>query len=127
MNFQLSYRMKMNGQLIGQLMRLIYPHSTSKLTIKKKKKKQTIFIIYKNSNLSSQIPRSQSWLRHLMDNEDRYSEYQFSKTNSFLDHSNPFEEGLKRLQAHDIVNAVLLFEAAVQKQPNHVDVRITPL
>ncbi len=73
----------------------------------------------------SQIPRSQSWLRHLMDNDDSYSEYKFSKTNTFLDHSNPFEEGLKRLQAHDIVNAVLLFEAAVQKQPNHVDVRIT--
>ncbi len=73
----------------------------------------------------SQIPRSQSWLRHLMDNDDTYSEYKFAKTNTFLDHSNPFEEGLKRLQAHDIVNAVLLFEAAVQKQPNHVDVRIT--
>jgi len=60
-----------------------------------------------------------------MDNDDTYSEYKFAKTNTFLDHSNPFEEGLKRLQAHDIVNAVLLFEAAVQKQPNHVDVRIT--
>ena len=35
------------------------------------------------------------------------------------------KKDLKRLQAHDIVNAVLLFEAAVQKQPNHVDVRIT--
>lgn len=60
-----------------------------------------------------------------MDHEDTYSEYKFAKTNTFIDHSNPFEEGLKRLQAHDIVNAVLLFEAAVQKQPNHVDVRIT--
>jgi hypothetical protein len=59
-----------------------------------------------------------------MDNDDNYSEYKFTKTNTFLDHSNPFEEGLKRLQAHDIVNAVLLFEAAVQKQSNHVDVRI---
>lgn len=60
-----------------------------------------------------------------MDNGDTYSEYKFAKTNPFLDHSNPFEEGLKRLQAHDIVNAVLLFEAAVQKQADHVDVRIT--
>lgn len=73
------------------------------------------------SSLDDQIPRSQSWLRHLMDNGDTYSEYKFSKTNSFLDYSNPFEEGLKRLQAHDIVNAVLLFEAAVQKEPTHVE------
>ena len=34
-----------------------------------------------------------------MDNDDTYSEYKFAKTNTFLDHSNPFEEGLKRLQA----------------------------
>lgn len=60
-----------------------------------------------------------------MDSDDNYSEYKYSKANPFIDHSNPFEEGLKRLQAHDIVNAVLLFEAAVQKQANHVDVRIT--
>ncbi|CAF1487300.1 unnamed protein product [Adineta steineri] len=73
------------------------------------------------SSLDDQIPRSQSWLRHLMDNGDSYSEYKFAKTNTFLEHSNPFEEGLKRLEAHDIVNAVLLFEAAVQKQSNHVD------
>ncbi|UJR26474.1 hypothetical protein I4U23_007801 [Adineta vaga] len=73
------------------------------------------------SSLDDQIPRSQSWLRHLMDNGDTYSEYKFASTNSFIDHSNPFEEGLKRLQAHDIVNAVLLFEAAVQKQADHID------
>ena len=60
-----------------------------------------------------------------MDNGDTYSEYKFAKANPFADHSNPFEEGLKRLQAHDIVNAVLLFEAAVQKQADHIDVRIT--
>lgn len=60
-----------------------------------------------------------------MDNNDIYSEYKFAKTNPYKDHSNPFEEGLERSQAHDIVNAVLLFEAAVQKQPNRADVRST--
>lgn len=73
------------------------------------------------SSLDDQISRSQSRLRHLMDSNDDYSEYKFSKTNTFLDHSNPFEEGLKHLKNHDIVNAVLFFEAAVQKEPNHVE------
>ena len=58
-----------------------------------------------------------------MDNDDSYSEYKFAKINPYRDHSNAFEEGIQRSQAHDIVNAVLFFEAAVQKQPNHADVR----
>jgi peroxin-5 len=58
-----------------------------------------------------------------MDNNDSYSEYKLAKANPFHDHSDPFNEGLQRLQEHDIVNAVLLFEAAVQKQADHADVR----
>ncbi len=57
-----------------------------------------------------------------MQSVDTYSEYKFAKANPLIDHANPFEEGLKRLEIHDIVNAVLLFEAAVQKQADHVDV-----
>ncbi len=55
---------------------------------------------------------------------NNYSEYRFNKTNPFIDCTNPFEEGLKRLEVHDIVNAVLFFEVAVQKKSDHIDVRI---
>ena len=55
-------------------------------------------------------------------NSSIYSEYQFIPNNPFLNHSNPFEEGVKRLAVHDIVNAVLYFEATVQKEPDHVNV-----
>jgi peroxin-5 len=51
---------------------------------------------------------------------DTYKTYEFDKENPLKSHPNPLEEGLERLKVHDIVNAVLLFEVAVQKEPQNV-------
>lgn len=56
------------------------------------------------------------WLSEYNETQNK-DEYRFSEENPLREHPNPFEEGLKKLKEGDIPSAVLLFEAAVQKEP----------
>lgn len=50
--------------------------------------------------------------------------YQFEEENPYMSHDNPLAEGVKRMEAGDIPGAVLLFECAVQREPDNQLVRL---
>lgn len=72
-------------------------------------------------HMARETPSSHPWLSEYENLSEPYREYKFAEDNPLEDVENPFEEGLKKLQENDIPSAVLLFEAAVQKNPQHVE------
>jgi peroxin-5 len=71
-------------------------------------------------NLAASENPNHPWLDEYQKIFDSYKSYEFDNDNPLRAHPTPFEEGLERLKLHDIVNAVLLFEVAVQKEPRNM-------
>lgn len=59
------------------------------------------------------------WLSDFKSIADPYKDYVMNQDNPLTDHPDPFEEGLNKLKEGDLPSAVLLFEAAIQKDPNN--------
>lgn len=72
-------------------------------------------------HVTREAPQSHPWLSEYENLSEPYREYKFADVNPLENVEHPFEEGLKKLQENDIPSAVLLFEAAVQKNPQHIE------
>ncbi|XP_064459519.1 peroxisomal targeting signal 1 receptor-like isoform X2 [Ornithodoros turicata] len=72
-------------------------------------------------SMAKESPNDHPWLSEYETLSETYREYKFAEENPLQHVENAFEEGLKKLQEGDLPSAVLLFEAAVQRNPQHVE------
>nr|CAG4647009.1 EOG090X054E [Megafenestra aurita]SVE92358.1 EOG090X054E [Megafenestra aurita] len=63
-------------------------------------------------------PSSFGWLKETP--HDPLNEYAFESENPYQDHSDPFNAGLQKKLDGDLPSAILLFEAALQKDADHI-------
>ena len=47
-------------------------------------------------------------------------QYKFESENPYQEHGDPFNEGLQKRAEGDLPSAILLFESALQKDPDHI-------
>lgn len=71
------------------------------------------------NHAARETPSSHPWLSEFENLSEPYRDYKFAEENPLDEVENAFDEGLKKLQENDIPSAVLLFEAAVRKDPQH--------
>ncbi|XP_046462391.1 peroxisomal targeting signal 1 receptor-like isoform X2 [Daphnia pulex] len=63
-------------------------------------------------------PASYGWLKETQ--QDPLSEYTFEAENPYQDNADPYNTGLQKRLEGDLPSAILLFEAALKKDPEHV-------
>ncbi len=66
------------------------------------------------------VARSMGWLKETSaDATSAHDQYAFEADNPYQEQADPFNEALQKRQQGDLPSAILLFEAALQKNADH--------